>query len=232
MATHAFVPTMDRERTFWASGVQSLAGIDEAGRGALAGPVVAAAVVVPTQASLAGVWAEVRDSKLLRAERREILETAIRQEAAAWAIGTASASEVDRLGIAEATRLAMMDAVHSISVPIQHLLIDWVKLPHVSIPQTAWPKADRESVSVAAASILAKVWRDRMLVQLDDVYPVYGFGRHKGYGTQAHRDALAQYGPCLEHRYSFAPVAQFRDLFGMGSDDIDGPMERAGEVGG
>lgn len=230
MIAHPPTPTLDKERAIWATGAQWLAGIDEVGRGALAGPVVAAAVVVPPHATLAGVWAEVRDSKLLSPDSRQMLECEVRWEAVAWAIGSASAAEVDRLGVAEATRRAMTDAVHGLSVSVQHLLIDWVQLPHLPTPQTAWAKADRDSVSVAAASILAKVWRDRLLVELDATYPVYGFRRHKGYGTLAHRSALSQYGPCPEHRRSFAPVAQCRSLFDTDIQSTQPRPERDGSM--
>ena len=213
MADKFPAPTLVREEALWSAGVRSLAGIDEAGRGALAGPVAAAAVVLPAHAKLAGVWTQVRDSKLLSPGERETLESLIQCEAAAWAIGSASAEEVDRFGVAAATRKAMTVAIRALSVEPEHLLIDWVRLPDVSIGQSCWAKADRDSVSVAAASILAKVWRDRLLIEMDAVYPAYGFAAHKGYGTAAHRAALALHGPCAAHRRTFAPVAQCRSLF-------------------
>jgi ribonuclease HII len=206
-------PGFHKERSLWSAGIRWLAGVDEAGRGALAGPVVAAAVVVPPNAVLRGIWSEVRDSKLLQATDRESMEPESQARATSWAVGAATAAEIDRLGIAPATRLAMARAVEGLSLNAEHLLIDWVRLSEVDLPQTCWPRADCESVSVAAASILAKVHRDRLLTKLDDTYADYGFRSHKGYGTPQHRNALALYGPCPEHRHSFAPVAQWRTLF-------------------
>lgn len=218
MATTSPIPDLAREQALWATGTRWVAGVDEAGRGALAGPVVAGAVVLPPNAKLSGVWTRVRDSKLLTAAERENLQIQIQSEAAAWAIGAASAQEVDRIGIAPATRMAMTIALEALELHVQHLLIDWVRLPAVAIPQTSWAKADRDSVSVAAASILAKTGRDRILVELDVAYPTYGFARHKGYGTEQHRKALAEHGPCAEHRFTFAPVARHRSLFELNVD--------------
>lgn len=219
MAAAEHTPDLTREKALWAVGCHHVAGIDEAGRGALAGPVVAAAVVLPQYASVAGVWTQVRDSKLLSPKRRESLEADIRSQAAAWAVGRASAAEVDRSGVAAATRVAMTRAIHALDVEPSHLLIDWVRLPDVGIAQTSWAKADRHSVSVAAASILAKVHRDRLLMDIDPEYPAYGFYRHKGYGTARHLAALSEHGPCPEHRLSFAPVAQCRSLFDLDGSD-------------
>ncbi len=176
-------PDLTRERALWQAGIPFVAGIDEAGRGALAGPVIAAAVIVPAGADFAGVWRAVRDSKLLRAGVRTTLAAEIRQCAAAWAVGAGSAEEIDRLGVAVATRLAMRRAVEGLACAPGHLLVDWVKLPQINLPQTCWAKADQQSVSVAAASILAKVHRDDLMIELDAVYPAYGFARHKGYGA-------------------------------------------------
>ncbi len=203
-------PNLQREEALWKSGHIQVAGIDEAGRGALAGPVVAAALVLPVNTNLAGVWTQVRDSKLLTPKARESLEPAIQAGAQSWATGQATPAEIDRLGIAPATRLAMSRAIDSLACKPDHLLIDWVKLDEVDIPQTSWPKADRYCVSVAAASILAKVHRDRILCDLGREYPDYGLEKHKGYGTEAHRSALAKVGPCPEHRFTFRPVAEVR----------------------
>ena len=207
------IPDLSREQALWRLGVRIVAGIDEAGRGALAGPVVAAAVVIPADAPLAGVWSRVRDSKLLSANARVAMEADIQQSALAWAVGAGSAEEIDSLGVASATRLAMVRAIESLAIRPGHLLIDWVKLPQISIAQTSWAKADQGCVSVAAASILAKVHRDRLLAALDGSYPVYGFAGNKGYGAPRHLAALTSYGPCPEHRRSFAPLAQRRTLF-------------------
>ncbi len=202
------LPTLDYETRLWQAGYQRVAGIDEAGRGALAGPVVAAAVIVPPGAKLAGVWAEVCDSKLLSPQRRGALESQIQAAALAWGIGCVSALLIDEIGIAPAARLAMREAVTALQPPADYLLIDWVKLPQVNLPQESFVKADQKSVAVAAASILAKVHRDRLLVALHEQHPDYAFHLHKGYGTAAHLAALEQHGPCVEHRHSFATIAQ------------------------
>jgi ribonuclease HII len=208
------MPTFDHEIRLWQAGYQCVAGIDEVGRGALAGPVVAAAVIVPPQAALEGIWAQVCDSKLLTPARRVALENPIQATALAWGIGSASASIVDQIGIAAATRQAMRDAVAALQPAPDYLLIDWVRLAKVNVAQESFAKADLHIVSVAAASILAKVHRDRLLTQLHEQHPIYGFHQHKGYGTRAHLAALERQGPCPEHRYTFAPVARKPSLFG------------------
>lgn len=212
-------PTFTQETRLWEQGYRYVAGLDEAGRGALAGPVVAAAVVPPPNAPYEGVWAEVRDSKLLTPEERGRLALEIQQAALTWGVGMASAQEIDEVGIAWATRLAMQRAVEQLNPAPDFLLIDWVRLNNVNLPQTSFVKADQLIVSVAAASILAKVTRDLQLVQLGDRYPGYGFERHKGYGTADHLAALEARGPCPEHRHSFAPISRRPGLF----DDLAAP---------
>lgn len=207
------VPSLDEEARLWAAGYSRVAGIDEAGRGALAGPVVAAAVIVPASASLTGVWSEVRDSKLLRPSVRAALVESIQQQALAWGVGIVAATVIDEVGIAVATRQAMMQALAALSVSPDFLLIDWVKLPQSGLPQLCVPKADQKMASVAAASILAKVTRDRLLEETGDAYPLYGFGNHKGYGTAQHLAAIDEHGPCPEHRHSFAPIARRATLW-------------------
>jgi ribonuclease HII len=207
------VPTFEHEYRLWDSGCRGVAGLDEAGRGALAGPVVAAAVVIDPASTALPLWGELRDSKLLSPRQRATLAPQIQAAALCWAVGATSAQEIDRIGIAAATRQAMRKAVESLSPQPQHLLIDWVRLPQLNIAQFSCAKADQLIVSVAAASILAKVHRDTLMTALDQVYPVYGFGSHKGYGAQAHLAALAAHGPCPEHRHSFAPIATTHDLF-------------------
>jgi len=197
----------------WAQGMGRVAGLDEAGRGALAGPVVAAAVIVPPAGCAEGVWAHVRDSKLLSPQRREMLADAIRAAAPAWGVGVVPATVIDRDGIAAATRQAMREAVAALGDPPDYLLIDWVRLPGLNIPQTSVAKADRHMISVAAASIIAKVTRDRLMVATDAAHLGYGFAGHKGYGTRQHLARLTAQGPCPEHRRSFAPLAHRLTLF-------------------
>jgi ribonuclease HII len=206
-------PTFEEEARLWAAGYRRVAGLDEVGRGALAGPVVAAAVIVPECAPLRGVWAEVRDSKLLRPAVRAALVEPIQQAALAWGIGVVAAKVIDESGIATATRQAMVQALAALGVRPDFLLIDWVKLPQTGLPQLCVPKADQKMASVAAASILAKVARDQLLAGMGGKYPLYGFGEHKGYGTAQHLAALAEHGPCAEHRHSFAPLAQRATLW-------------------
>lgn len=204
-------PTFVEEARLWATGYRYVAGLDEAGRGALAGPVVAAAVIVPRASRLAGVWTEVRDSKLLRPAAREALVAPIQHAAEAWGVGIIPASVIDEIGIAPATRRAMLAALAALKTSPDYLLIDWVKLPEAALPQTCVPKADLNMASVAAASILAKVTRDRLMVEMTARFPAYGFDGHKGYGAARHLAALREHGPCPEHRHSFAPVATLRE---------------------
>jgi len=162
-----------------------------------------------------GIWAEVRDSKQLSPTRREGMVDAIHQVAAAWAVGEASAQEIDAIGIAPATRLAMQRAIESLPIRPDHLLLDWVKLTTVNLPQESFVKGDQRIVSIAAASILAKVHRDRLLVEMDQTYPLYGFAGHKGYGTASHLAAIERHGPCPEHRQSFSPMRQKATLWSI-----------------
>ena len=207
------VPDFQLERALAAEcGVGCVAGVDEAGRGALAGPVFAAAVALPlNDPMLVEALREVRDSKLLSAAVRERLLPLINQHAVATGIGQASAATIDRLGILPATRQAMGDAIRALSPSAAAVLIDGpIRLAAVALPQRAVIRGDQLSVSVAAASILAKVSRDRYMVALHERFPDYGFARHKGYGTVEHRRALAALGPCPEHRLTFAPLAEQR----------------------
>ncbi len=202
----AVVPDLRLEQALAVEcGARCVAGIDEAGRGALAGPVFAAAVALPLDDPLLlDALAGVRDSKLLSAAARERLYPIIRARALAFGIGQASAATIDRFGILPATRLAMANAAQALSPPAAALLIDGpIRLAAVSLPQRAVIRGDQQSVSIAAASILAKVSRDRTMIALDERFPGYGFAQHKGYGTAAHRRALAALGPCPEHRLTF-----------------------------
>ena len=183
-----------------------VAGIDEAGRGPLAGPVVAAAVILDAARPIAGL----RDSKLLSAAARTRLALEIRACALAWAVGEADVAEIDSLNILQATMLAMRRAVLGLSIAPAEAWIDGNRCPELACATRAIVKGDRDVAVISAASILAKAARDAMLIELDGAYPVYGFGRNKGYGTAEHLAALARHGPCPVHRRSFAPVAQAR----------------------
>jgi len=192
------------ESALWARGVVHIAGVDEAGAGPLAGPVVAAAVILKPGARLRGV----DDSKKLSAKARERLEKVIRAEAVAVALGQCSAIEIDENNIFQAGRLAMQRAVMGLRTAPDYLLVDARVVPDVQAPQRAIVHGDAHSMSIAAASIIAKVERDRQLEALAARYPGYGFERHRGYGTAHHLKALRELGPCPEHRQSFAPVRE------------------------
>lgn len=202
------MPTLDAERRVaQETGCAFIAGVDEAGRGALAGPVVAAAVILPCDAATEEALHEVDDSKKLRAAVRERLFDLITAHAVAYSVGLVPAAEIDRCGILPATRQAMETAVARLTPAADYLLIDGrIRLRHCPTPQHSIIRGDSLSLSIAAASILAKVTRDRHMVALHTRYPAYGFARHKGYGTHFHREALARLGPTPEHRHSFAPI--------------------------
>jgi ribonuclease HII len=204
------VPDFRLERALAAEcGVGYVAGVDEAGRGALAGPVFAAAVVLPLDdPTLAETLREVRDSKLLTPTARERLVPLIEERAVTYGVGQAPAATIDQIGILPATRLAMGEAI-ALSPSAAAVLIDGpIRLAAVTLPQRPVIRGDQLSVSIAAASILAKVHRDRYMVALHERFPEYGFARHKGYGTAEHRRVLAALGPCPEHRLTFAPLAE------------------------
>jgi ribonuclease HII len=190
----------------WAVGIKRVAGIDEAGRGALAGPVAAAAVILPAQPWRKNFLRGLQDSKQLSAEERAPWADTIHQFAAAAGIGFAQNEEIDQLGIVPATRLAVQRALEQLSASPEHLLLDYLFLPDNNLPQTFLVKGDARSMSVAAASVLAKVARDQILIDLDGNYPGYMFAEHKGYGTPLHLDALERLGPSPIHRFSFAPI--------------------------
>jgi ribonuclease HII len=196
-------PDLSFENILWQGGLSVIAGIDEAGRGALAGPVAAAAVILPPDPCMIHTLKGVRDSKQMTAAQRQAARELILRHAHAWGVGFASPGEIDRLGIVPATRLAAWRAVDELIIPPVHLLLDYLFLPDVPVPQTALVKGDCRSLSIAAASILAKTSRDALLVELDRQYPGYGFATHKGYGTLVHREALQHLGPSPVHRLSF-----------------------------
>jgi len=189
------------EKLAWAAGARLVAGVDEVGRGSLFGPVVAAAVILDPAYRIRGL----RDSKLLPAERREILAQRIREHAVAWSVAAVDAARIDQINIYQASRAAMRAAVLQLQPAPDHLLIDALRLD-CNLPQRAIIHGDALSASIAAASIIAKVERDRMLCAWDPVFPAYGLASNKGYSTPKHIAALRQYGPCPLHRQSFAPV--------------------------
>ncbi len=203
-------PTLDEEIALRALGHRVVAGVDEAGRGPLAGPVVAGAVVLPGDTSLPWL-AGVRDSKLLPPGQRETIFQRIRESGIGWSYGVVSPEDVDALGIAPATREAMLRAIRGLPEPPGFLLIDAVKLPDSGIPFKAIVKGDRKCLSIAAASIVAKVTRDRLMTEEDAKHPGYGFAAHKGYPTMEHLERLRSLGPCPIHRRSFAPVRAVED---------------------
>ena len=190
------------EKKLWQQGFLLLAGIDEAGRGPLAGPVMAAACILPARFDLPGL----NDSKMLTESKREKLYAQIQAQAIDYALGSAEPAEIDALNILEATKLAMKRAVEGLKVRPHYLLIDALTLPTVKLPQLPLIGGDLISATIAAASILAKVTRDRLMVELDTLYPEYTFSKNKGYGTSEHMQVLRRLGPCPLHRRSFAPV--------------------------
>jgi len=205
---HPERPSFGEELRMRALGHRRIAGVDEAGRGAWAGPVAAAAVLLSPDDATARALDGVHDSKKLTAAQREILRARIMQTALSWAVGMASSSEIDALGIVPATRLAMVRAIVALRMPADALLIDAVKLPDVALPQKSFNFADSISISVASASILAKTARDEVMRVLHETHSSYGFAIHKGYGTALHRRALTAYGPSPHHRFSFRPLRE------------------------
>jgi ribonuclease HII len=201
-------PDLSFEQQLMKSDCVCIAGLDEAGRGAWAGPVVAAAVVLPVErADLAQLLSGVRDSKRMTAVQRQLWYENIRQACSGIGVGRTTSRELDGMGMVAATRLAMQRALSDLDLLPDHLLIDYVTLPSVHIPQTVLKFGDSRSLSISAASVIAKVTRDQTMIAMEETCPGYGFASHKGYGTPQHRLALKILGPCPEHRRSFAPVA-------------------------
>jgi len=196
-------PDLGFESALWSSGLDKIAGIDEAGRGALAGPVAAAVLLLPADTSLADRLEGVRDSKVMTTKAREYWGGVIVEIALDWAVAFAAHQEIDEIGILPATRLAIGRALDLLQFTPQHLLIDYIELKEYSIAQTSLVKGDARSLSIAGASILAKTSRDDLMRQFGDRYPGYGFAANKGYGTRTHREALMSMGPCPIHRKSF-----------------------------
>ena len=191
---------LTHERRLWESGRSYIAGVDEVGRGPLAGPVVAAAVILPQDFDVLGI----DDSKKLSPKKREELFDVIREKALAWSVGWVGPERIDEINILEATKEAMTQAVQGLSLQPDHVLIDGnFTVRALALPQTAIVKGDANSTSIAAASILAKVTRDRYMEEMDSVYPGYAFASNKGYGTKAHYDGLKVQGPTPIHRKTF-----------------------------
>jgi ribonuclease HII len=204
-------PTFFFESSLWSHGIELVAGVDEVGRGPLAGPVAAGAVILPSGVRATGRFrwlGRVRDSKQLSPEVREELAHHIWEHAVAAGVGFVSVEPLDRIGIAEASRQAMLAAIGDLSERPRHLLIDAFFIRSCSLPQTPIIRGDGRSRSIACASIIAKVARDRFMGQQEVLYPGYGFYANKGYATREHMDALKQLGPCALHRRSFAPVRE------------------------
>lgn len=191
--------TMEKEAELRAKGFMAVCGIDEAGRGPLAGPVVAAAVILPEGIELPGV----NDSKKITEKKREVLFDFVKEHALAYGIGQASEQEIDEINILQATFLAMRRAVEALDVPADFALVDGNRIQGLGIPAETVIGGDGKVLSIAAASILAKVTRDRYMREMAQTYPEYGFEKHKGYGTKAHYAAIEQYGICPLHRRTF-----------------------------
>lgn len=198
-------PTLRRERALWASGCRMVAGVDEVGRGPLAGPVVAAAVVLPCDVTrLRGV----RDSKVMTAAQRELAAVRIRRQALAWALGAASVREIDRHNILRASVRAMRRALARLGVTPDHVLVDGLALPDLGCAHDGIVDGDAHCLSIAAASVLAKVARDRLMTALARRYPAFAWEENKGYATPLHLAALDALGPTPHHRLTFSPMSQ------------------------
>lgn len=207
-------PGLVLEKAFWKQGLFLAAGLDEAGRGAWAGPVMAGAVILPSDPAIADRLAGVYDSKQMTAREREQMAVVIQEQSLCWAVAEASNQEIDQMGILRATQTAMMRALKQLTPAPQSLLVDYVRLPEAPLPQQCPAHGDSLSLTIAAASVLAKVTRDRwMCEQADVLFPQYGFSRHKGYGTRIHAEALENFGCCSLHRKTFQPVARELRLF-------------------
>jgi ribonuclease HII len=196
-------PDLTFELELWQAGFQLVAGVDEAGRGALAGPVAAAVILLPVDPDLCRKLSGVRDSKMMSPQARQKWAGHVKEAALDYGVGFASNHEIDTIGIVPATHLAVQRALAQLQIVPEHLLTDYLSLEQVSIPQTPLVKGDARCLSIAGASILAKTSRDEVMCQMDAKYPGYGFCQHKGYGTLAHRLALQELGPSAMHRLSF-----------------------------
>ena len=204
-------PTLEFEQALWDAGISVVAGIDEAGRGALAGPVAAGVVVLPNSDDIKLKLSGVRDSKQISQKKREELLEKIYREAVSCQVGFGWPDEIDRFGIVPATRLAAVRALENLTEKPGHLLIDAISIPESEIEATSLIKGDQRALSIAAASIAAKVTRDAYMVEAAEKYPGYGFAAHKGYGTLKHRQLIEKLGPSAIHRMSFAPMREDAD---------------------
>ncbi len=219
-ANKKYSPTLEEEMALCEQGYSCIAGLDEAGRGCLAGPVVAAAVILPIKDDTFTRFAGVNDSKQLTMTMRKRLYDVIYQHALAVGVGFGSVELIDEHNILQATKQAMRNALTQLSLPPQALLLDALLLKDIALPQRSLIKGDARSLSIAAASIIAKVTRDRLMLQLHEQYPVYGFAQHKGYGTELHLAALHEYGVTPHHRRSFAPVREQIQLLASKNGEI------------
>ena len=197
-------PDLRLEKRLWRSGLENIAGMDEAGRGALAGPVTVGAVILPNVPRLSSTLSGVRDSKQMTPGQRARWAAVLRDIARAWSLGWASADEIDSLGISAATRLASERALAALTFVPDFLLTDFRLNPDTDLPLTSLVKGDQKSLSIASASVLAKTARDAVMCELDEQYPGYGLARHKGYGTVVHREAIERLGHSPIHRKTFA----------------------------
>jgi ribonuclease HII len=211
------------ERVLWKAGIVHIAGVDEVGLGPLAGPVVAAAVIFPPATEIDGI----DDSKALDEPTRTRLDIEIRQKATAIGIGVVDVEEIDRINIYHAGLRSMQLALCNLSVPPQHVLVDSRTIPGITLPQNSFDKGDGINFSIASASIVAKVFRDRLMTELDLKYPGYGFAGHKGYATPEHQNAIRELGPCPIHRRSFDYI---RELCGQYSELYYGMKERGSKI--
>lgn len=196
-------PSLHLERELWANGVKFIGGVDEAGRGALAGPVMAGVVILPNNSYLRLTLSGVRDSKQMTPRQRGVWALKIKETVLSWAVGAASADEIDSIGILPATRLAVTRAIQSLTLMPEFLLMDYLHWPGLPNPHRMMPKGERQSLSIACASVLAKTERDSEMERLDEQYPGYGLLKHKGYGTTLHRAAILEKGYSPIHRRTF-----------------------------
>jgi ribonuclease HII len=209
--THIVVPDLSHEEVLWKAGWSLVGGIDEAGRGAWAGPVFAAVVILAAGGANSHLLGNVRDSKQMTPAQRKKWTLPIKQLSLDWGVAHATNEEIDKLGIVPATQLAAKRALLQLKTMPDYLLLDYLKLPDVSIQQEALVRGDQKVLSIAAASILAKTARDDYMVELGRVYPAYSFYSNKGYGTAAHQQAIIKSGICCIHRVCFKPIARMKN---------------------